>query len=122
MNNEQYSISWQRKALLIMSVCSGSDSFLQQVRGVVRGSLRPGQRRLGSLQLCDSGQLAGETLLVPRANIKERGRVPPLQWDQWKLPSERVRVIPRPEVDLAEIRGPGLPLQDTAGTGGQSRE
>ena len=105
-----------------MSVCSGSDSFLQQVRGVVRGPLSPGQCRLGALQLRDSGQLAGEALLVPRPHIKERCRVSPLQWHQWKLPSERVRVISGPEVDLAEVRGSGVPLQDTAGTGGQSCE
>ena len=87
MNNEQYSISWQRKALLIMSVCSGSDSFLQQVWGVVRGPLRPGQRGLGALQLRDPRQLPGEALLVPRTHIEERGRVPSLQWDQRELPS-----------------------------------
>ena len=70
-----------------MSVCSGSDSFLQQVRRVVRGSLCPGQRWLGSLQLRDPSQLSGEALLVPRAHIKERCRVPSLQWDQRELPS-----------------------------------
>ena len=105
-----------------MSVCSGSDSFLQQVRGMVRGSLSPGKCGLGALQLRDSGQLAGEALLVPRTHIKERCRVSPLQWDQWKLPSERVRVLAWPEVDLSEVRGPGVPLPDTAGTGGQSCE
>ena len=105
-----------------MSVCLGSDSFLQQVRGVVRGPLSAGQCWLGALQLCDSGQLSGEAFLVPRAHIQERCRVPPLQWHQWELPSERVRVLARPEVDLAEVRGSSLPLPDTAGPGGQSCE
>ena len=105
-----------------MSVCSGSDSVLQQVRGVVRGSLSPGQCWLGPFQLRDPGQLAGEALLVPRPHLQERRRVPPLQRHQRELPSERVRVFAGPEVDLAEVRGSCLPLQDTAGTGGQSCE
>ena len=102
-----------------MSVCSGSDSVLQQVRGVVRGSLSPGQCWLGPFQLRDPGQLAGEALLVPRPHLEERGGVPPLLRHQRELPGAGVRVLARPAQHLPALRGPGLPLQDPARTGGQ---
>ena len=86
---------------------------------MVRGSLCPGQRWLGSFKLCDSSQLPGETLLVPRAHLEERGRVPPVQRDQRELPRPRVRVLARSEVNITTIRGQSLPLQNTAGRRGQ---
>ena len=95
-------------------MCSGPDSLLQQVRGMVRGPLRPGQRGLGALQLRDPRQLPGEALLVPRPHLQERCRVPPLQRDQRQLPGPRVGVLAGAEVDLPAVRGQGLPLQDPA--------
>ena len=65
---------------LTISNGSGSHPVLQQVRGVVRGPLSAGQRGLGPLQLCHSGQLPGEALLVPRTHLQVRDQNSSLHW------------------------------------------
>lgn len=68
--------------------------------------------RLGPQQLHHPREQLGEALVVPRAGFTECRRVPPQQWDQWQLPGAGEREQPWTEVNLAAIRGKGLPLQD----------
>lgn len=82
---------------------------LQQERRLVRGALsRPGG--VGAVQLRDPRQLAGEALLVPRAHLPQRGRVPAQLGHQRQLPGSRVRELTGAAQHLAPLRGPRLPL------------
>lgn len=64
---------------------AGAHQELQQERRVVRGAHAGGRRRLGAQQLRHAGQLAREALLVPRAHLAQRRRVPALVRDQRQL-------------------------------------
>ena len=111
-------------AVFTVHLLSGPHSVVQQVGGVVRGALGAGQRGLGAEQLRHAGQLAGEAQLVPRPHLPQRRRVPPLLRHQRQLPGAGVRVLARPALHLAALRGPRLPLPHPARPGhpGQLRE
>lgn len=102
---------------IVLSACrwAGADPELQQVGGMVRGArhLRPG--RLGAVQLRDAGQLAWEALVVPRADLAQRRRVPAELRHQWQLPGAREREQSRPAEHLAALRGQSLPLPHQRG-------
>lgn len=70
---------------------------VQQVRRVVRGTRRQWPRGMGAIELCDTGELPGEALLVPRTHLPQCCRVFAQLRDQWQFPGARKRELARPK-------------------------
>ena len=69
---------------------------------------------MGSLQLRHTGQLAGEALMVSRTHFPERSRVPSQFRNQRIVSRPGVRILTRTTVNFVTVRGPGLPLSNSA--------
>ena len=76
--------------MLYCCVCrrAGAHQELQQERRVVRGAHAGRRRGLGAQQLRHARQLAREALLVPRAHLAQRRRVPAVLRYQRQFPGQ----------------------------------
>lgn len=77
---------------------------------MVRSSRVHGSGGLGSVQLRDAGQLAGEALMVPWTHFQKRRRVPAEFGHQRQLPGAGKRELAWSTFDIVAVRRPRLPL------------